>query len=132
MRKFLLAFSLLSILFTTGFDKTAESEITLTIYSMISSMNRKDPESYIKTLSDYFIKETYGDREFIKKNMIDFGQITEIEFQIKQISTANAFIDYKLLHLGSNREQTIFYGKMILIKTKAGWKIHSASEKMIS
>jgi hypothetical protein len=132
MRKYLLAFSLLAILFTTGFDKTAESEITLTIYSMISSINRKDPESYIKTLSDYFIKETYGEKEFIKSNIKEFGLISEIEFQIKQISTANAFIDYKLLHVGTNREQTIFYGSIILIKTKAGWKIHSASEKMIS
>ena len=64
--------------------------------------------------------------------MKDFGQITEIEFQIKKVSTSNAFIDYKLLHVSSNREQTIFYGKMILIMTKEGWKIHFASEKMIS
>ena len=132
MRKLLLIFSILSILFITGFDNTAESEITFIIYSMTSSINKKDPEGYIQTLSDYFIKETYGDKKFIKENMKDFGQITEIEFQIKKVSTSNAFIDYKLLHVSSNREQTIFYGKMILIMTKEGWKIHSASEKMIS
>ena len=67
MRKLLLIFSILSILFITGFDNTAESEITFIIYSMTSSINKKDPEGYIQTLSTYFIKEIYGDKEFIKK-----------------------------------------------------------------
>jgi hypothetical protein len=132
MKKLLLIFSLFSILFITGFDKTAEREITFIIYSMTSSINKVDPEGYIQTLSDYFIKETYGDKEFIRKNMGDFGKIMEIEFQINEVSTSNAFIDYRLIHVSTNREQTIFYGKMILIRTKEGWKIHSASEKMIS
>ncbi|MEH7177761.1 hypothetical protein [Neobacillus vireti] len=131
-RKLLLIFSMICMLFVAGFDKTAESEITFTIYSMTMAMNKKDSQGYIQTLSDFFIKENYGDEKYITEKINEFGQVIEIDFQIKEIKSYTAVVQYKLLHINANREKSTFYGEMILIKTKDGWKIHFVEEKMIS
>ena len=56
-------------LLLTGFDKSEEIEILSVVNSMITAMNEKDAEGYIRTLNDYFIKVTYGDKDFIRQNI---------------------------------------------------------------
>lgn len=52
-------------------------------------------------------------------------------FKLKRY-TYSAIVQYKLLHINIDQENTTFYGEMILIRTKGGWKIHFVEEKMVS
>lgn len=86
LRKRLIILSIISVfLLITGFEKNTENEITIIIYSMALAMNKKDPAGYIQTLSDFFIKETYGDKAYIREHIKEFGRVIEMEFQIKEI-----------------------------------------------
>ena len=127
---FILAFNCSILL--TGFDKSEESKITSIVNLMITAINEKDAEGYIQTLDDYFIKVTYEDKDFIRKNIENFGRVDLLEFEIESIKTYYSFAYYKLIHTNKNNEETTFYGKMILVKTKEGWKIYSVSEEELS
>ncbi|MGF6950956.1 hypothetical protein QF028_003461 [Neobacillus sp. B4I6] len=115
-------------LLLTGFDKSEEKEISSTVKSMITAINEKDAEGYIQTLNDYFIKATYGDKDFIRGNIGNFGHVDLLEFDVMAIKTYISYAHYKLIHTNNNDEKTTFCGEIILEKTKEGWKIYSISE----
>jgi hypothetical protein len=116
-------------LLLTGFDKSEEMEISTLVKSMITAINEKDAEGYIQTLNDYFIKVTYGDKDFIRQNIENFGHIDLLEFEIVSIKTYVSYAHYKLKHTSKNNVQTTFYGEIILVKSKEGWKIYYVSEE---
>ncbi|MEH7255819.1 hypothetical protein V7111_27305, partial [Neobacillus niacini] len=89
----------------------------------------KDAEGYIQTLSDYFIKVTYGDKDFIRQNIENFGQIDLLEFKVVSINTYTSYAHYKLIHTSENYRKTTFFGEMILVKSNEGWKIYYVSEE---
>jgi hypothetical protein len=99
---------------------------------MITAINEKDAEGYIQTLNDHFIRVTYGDRNFIRENIKDFGHVDLLEFEVISIKTYISHAHYKLIYTSNNNEKTTFYGKMILEKTKEGWKIYSVSEEEVT
>ncbi|WP_342430963.1 hypothetical protein [Neobacillus sp. FSL H8-0543] len=113
-----------------GFDKSEEREITFLVRSMITTLNEKNPEGYIQTLSDHFIKVTYGDKEFIRRNIQDFGHIDLLEFEVILLKTYTSTVYYKLIHTSKNGVKTNFYGEMILVKSKEGWQIYYVSEEV--
>ncbi|WML27349.1 hypothetical protein [Neobacillus sp. OS1-33] len=113
----------------TGFDKSEENQIYSVVYSMITAINKKDAEGYIQTLDDYFIKSTYDDKEFIRKNIDEFGYVDLLEFKVLSINTYTSYANYKLKHTNKNKEQTTFFGKMILVRSEEGWKIYYVSEE---
>ncbi|TDK58130.1 hypothetical protein E2K98_24755 [Bacillus salipaludis] len=115
----------------TGFNKFEENEITALVKSMISTVNKKDAEGYIQTLDEYFIKTTYGNKDFIRKNINEFGHLDLLEFDVETIHTYVSYAHYKLIHTGKDNIKTAFFGKMILVKTKEGWRIYHISEEEI-
>ena len=115
----------------TGFNKFEENEITALVKSMITTINKKEAEGYIQTLDEYFIKTTYGNKDFIRKNIKDFSHIDLLEFDVEAIHTYISYAHYKLIHTGKNNVKTTFFGKMNLVKTKEGWRIYDISEEEI-
>jgi hypothetical protein len=129
MNKLLLILVFSCSLLLTGFNTTDEKEITFLVSSMIAAINEKDSEGYIQTLSDYFIKVTYGDKEFIRQNIDNFGHIDLLEFEVVSINTYTSYAHYKLIHTSKDYKKTTFIGEMNLVKTKEGWKIYYVSEE---
>ncbi|MFC4799578.1 hypothetical protein ACFPA1_09430 [Neobacillus sp. GCM10023253] len=66
----------------SGFDKTEEQKILSVVESMVTAINEKDAEKYIQTLGDYFIKVRYGDKDFIWKNINNFGHVDLLETKV--------------------------------------------------
>lgn len=129
MKTKLLIFLIFSCsLLLTGFDKSEEKEISSIVKSMITAINEKDAEGYIQTLNNYFIKVTYGDKDFIRENIGNFGHVDLKEFDVTAIKTYISYAHYKLIHTNNKNEKTTFCGEIILEKTKEGWKIYSISE----
>jgi hypothetical protein len=54
---------------------------------MIASINEKDANAYINILNAYFIKVTYGDKEFIRQNMKSFGHVELLKIAVMTINT---------------------------------------------
>jgi hypothetical protein len=126
------ALCLISAIFLTAYNNSEETEITNVVRSMITAINKKDAEGYIKTLDDYFIKTTYKNEDFIRKNIKNFGQVDLLEFQIKSINTYKSLVQYKIINTSQDKRETTFIGNIILVMTKEGWKIYYVSEEEIS
>lgn len=95
---------------------------------MITAIDEKDAEGYIQTLSDYFIKSRYGDKEFIRQNMMSFDHVILLEIKVVAIKSYTSIVDYRLIHTSESNKKTTFYGEIILEKTQKGWKVYSLSE----
>ena len=67
----------------------SETEILSVVNSMITAMNEKDAEGYIRTLNDDFIKVTYGDKDFIRQNIKNFGHVDLLELEVIAIKRQN-------------------------------------------
>ncbi|WP_175493048.1 hypothetical protein [Bacillus sp. OK048] len=129
MKKLLIILVFSCSILLTGFNTTDEREVTFLVRSMITAINEKDAEGYIQTLSDYFIKVTYGDKDFLRQNIENFGQIDLLEFKVVSINTYTSYAHYKLIHTSENYRKTTFFGEMILVKSNEGWKIYYVSEE---
>ncbi|PFP22678.1 hypothetical protein COJ96_25275 [Bacillus sp. AFS073361] len=55
-----------------------------------------------------------------------------LEFEVISIKTNISHAHYKLIYTSNNKKKTTFYGKMILERTKEGWKIYSVSEEEVT
>lgn len=120
------------LLALTGFNHEEEEEIISTIKLMIVEINEKDIEGYINLLSDYFIRVTYGDKEYIRKNISKFGNVNLLEIKVIDIKSYYSVVHYELLYKDQKGSCSIFKGEIILEKTKNGWKIYSVTENIIN